>query len=246
MTHIARYVAVVLAVSTVAHAGVAAGVVGDTEASSVDDIGQQLGGLADLDAADRVVSEADSTARQALGAAAAAEPILPVEPVGLVACYSRYDTSDPLEHATREELHETVASAPGQSVTTVARTVGVPVSTARYHLRVLEGEGLLDRHRIDGRARLYPADFGDDPELAAALTASAPSAVVDAVRTAAPLTVTALATKAEIAPSTASYHVGRLTDAGVFERERDGKTVRVSLSADAARLLGDRPEGNHG
>lgn len=233
MTHLARLVTVVLAVSVVAHAGVAAGVGSDQSVRSVDDIGRHVGALTDHDA----TIEGDAARRVVTQVAAAVEPPS-VEPVGLLAaCYSRYGGSDPLEHATRAELLDTISSDPGQSVTAVARDVDVPVSTARYHVRVLEREALIDRLRIDGSARLYPAGFEDDPELAAALTA--PGAVVDAVRTAEPVSVTELAARADLAPSTASYHVDRLTEAGVFEREKAGKTVHVSLSDEATRRFGD-------
>ncbi|WP_158093582.1 helix-turn-helix domain-containing protein [Halorubrum sp. SD683] len=208
---------------------------------SVDEIGQHVGDLTDPGATieDSVLTET-TVPRVVTQIAAAVEPPS-VEPIWAVAAgYSRYDESDPLEHPTRQELHDTVTNVPGQSVTAIARDVGVPVSTARYHVRVLEREDLVDRHSVDGRARLYPAGFEDDPELAAALTA--PAAIVDAVRTAEPVSVTGLAARTDLAPSTASYHVDRLTDAGVFERERAGKTVHVSLSAEAARRFGDTPE----
>lgn len=257
MTHIARLLAVALTVSLIAHAGVAVGVGGNGSGVT---IGQEATDLTDRDATTveihvgatdaneigtTVEDHVDSVPRRILThVATAAESPLPVEPVGVVACYSRYGESDPLAHPTRRALREAVAGAPGKSMTGVAREIGVPVSTARYHLRVLEGDGIVDRHRIDGNARLYPAEFDGDRELAAVLSASAPAAVVDAVRAAEPVSVTALAARTDLADSTASYHISRLTDAGALERERDGKTVRVSLSADAARLLGDAPAGD--
>lgn len=226
MTNVSRYVTAVLLVSMVAHACVAAASTGDAVERSVDDIGQPAAELIDDDAA--VAQLAEAVADD-----------LPVEPVALLVGYSRYHESDPLENATRESLYDRVTSTPGRSVTSLARDVDVPVSTARYHIRVLEDEELIDRQRIDGRARLYPDGYAGDPELIGALAASAPTAVVAAVRSEQPVSMTALAASAGLAPSTASYHVSRLTDSGVFERERDGRTVRVSLSADAMRLLGD-------
>lgn len=228
-------------VSMVAHTGVAAGVGSAPTESRVDGFGQPIAGLADQDPTTGY--RVDSTTRRVVTNEAAAAPSdLPVEPVGLLACDSRADGSDPLHNATRAALHDPVTSAPGQSVTTVAGDVGVHVSTARYHVRVLEGEDLIERRDVDGRSRLSPAQFGDDPELAAAMAEPATATVVGAVRTVQLISVTALAARIDLAPSTASYHVSRLTDAGMFEREKQGKPVYVSLSADASRFLGESPE----
>lgn len=148
--------------------------------------------------------------------------------VVLLAGYSRYDGSDPLENDVRERVYEAVLESPGTYPVELAETVGSSRSTVRYHVRVLEEEGLIDGEKLRGKRRYFPPN-SDDATLAAALADDASESVLTAIERLEPVTVSRLATDLDRAPSTVSYHLERLTDDGLVERETESGTVLTRL-----------------
>lgn len=143
--------------------------------------------------------------------------------------YSKFSDSDPLDHEARQKLYGAVAESPGTYVAEVAETTGISVSTARYHLRILESEHLIRTEKVRGKRRLYRGRTGDS-DVAAALNDGATAAVVEAVDRHEPVSISQLAEVLERTRSTVTYHVKRLDEAGVLIRERDGGSVRVELT----------------
>jgi DNA-binding transcriptional ArsR family regulator len=158
--------------------------------------------------------------------------------------YGRNDGDDgPLAHGTRARLFEAIESRPGRHLTALGEATDTPRSTVRYHVRVLEREGVVTVDRGDGRTRLFPAATDDgDRRLAAALRREGAAAVLRSLAADGPDTVTGLAERLDRAPSTVSHHLGRLAEDGLVARERDGATTRVSLSG-PARGLADGAAG---
>ena len=154
--------------------------------------------------------------------------------------YRTTGDSDPLDHDARAGLYDVIGESPGTYIAQAAERADLSVSTARYHLRVLEAEDLIRTNKQRGKRRLYQATAGDD-EVAAALNDEATTAVVKAVRTNEPASVTDLAAALDRAQSTVSYHVSRLTDAGVLTRERDGDAVRIELTPAARAVVSVPP-----
>lgn len=152
--------------------------------------------------------------------------------------YSQFSDSDPLDHEGRQELYGAVAESPGTYVAEVAATTGLSVSTARYHLRILEREHLIRTEKVRGKRRLYQGRTGES-EVAAALNDGATAAVVEAVDRHEPASVSELAEVLDRARSTVTYHVQRLDEAGVLSRERDGGSVRVELTSAARAAVSD-------
>ncbi|PSQ58640.1 hypothetical protein BRD18_05380 [Halobacteriales archaeon SW_7_71_33] len=150
--------------------------------------------------------------------------------------YSRYDDSDPLAHETRARIHETVREEPGVHLSAVAGATDAPLSTVRHHLDVLADEGLVYDADLRGRRRYFPA-AETDPALQAALADEATAAVVEALDRLGPASVGDLAEAVDRDRSTLSYHLDRLEDDGVVERERDGRAVVNRLSPTARTTL---------
>jgi predicted transcriptional regulator len=149
--------------------------------------------------------------------------------------YSTTSDENPLDHDAGEGVYEVIGESPG----TYIEQADHSVSTARYHLRVLEDRDLIQTKKLRGKRRLYQATAPDD-DIVAALNDEAPTAVIEAVRRQEPASVSELAAGLDRAHSTVSYHVTRLEDAGVLTRERTGEAVRVELTP-AARAAVSSP-----
>lgn len=143
--------------------------------------------------------------------------------------YSRFDDSDPLEHDTRRQVHRVVEREPGTYLSAVSERAGVPLSTARHHVRVLEREGMVASAKVRGKRRFYPSG-ADEVELVAAIDDGATASVLDALARLGPCSVAVLAEDLGRDSSTVTYHLQRLEEDGLVERERDGRSVENRLS----------------
>jgi predicted transcriptional regulator len=150
--------------------------------------------------------------------------------------YSKYDDSDPLDHDARDRLHGTIDEAPGTHLSALCERADVSLSTARHHLRVLEGEGLVSSVKQRGKRRYYPAD-ASDRELAAAMADDAAATVLETLVHTGPAPVSTLAEELDRDPSTVTHHLKRLDEDGLVVRERDGRAVVNRLAPDAADAL---------
>lgn len=148
--------------------------------------------------------------------------------VGIVLGYSRYDRSDPLENDLRADLYANIADSPGIYVSELSEDAAVHRSTVRYHVRILGEEGLISQERVRGKHRLYPTE-STHRRLIAALAEESSATVLRAVKRLEPVGVSALADDLDRAPSTVSYHLGRLAEDGLVEQQRDGNTVLTRL-----------------
>ncbi|WP_435317106.1 winged helix-turn-helix transcriptional regulator [Haloarchaeobius sp. TZWSO28] len=153
-------------------------------------------------------------------------------PLAAVLRYSRYDGSDPLAHDDRETIHQVVTDAPGVYLSALSEASGVPLSTVRHHVRVLEEEDLVTSVKIEGKRRYFPADTGD-VELHAALSNPSRAAILERLAETEGTRVGELAEALDRDPSTLSHHLGRLEDAGLVEREREGRSVLNRLTPSA-------------
>lgn len=152
--------------------------------------------------------------------------------------YQRYADSDPLEHDGRARLHGLVQADPGIHLSAVSEAAGLPLSTARYHLRVLEHEGLARGVKLRGKRRYFPPDV-EAEALVAALADDATGAVLRSLVRQGPASVSRLAERLERDPSTVSHHLDRLADDGLVDREREERAV-ISTATPAVEAAVDR------
>lgn len=127
----------------------------------------------------------------------------------------------------------------------LADTTRTPRSTIRYHVRILEEEGLVFGEKTPGKQRYFPRE-SVDAELAAALRDDATGAVLAAIERLEPGSVSRLASDLDRASSTIPCHLDRLTDAGLVDQERDYGAVRNRLSVRTQRELNQRADGVDG
>lgn len=148
--------------------------------------------------------------------------------------YSRHDSSDPLKNEVRSQVYSVIEQSPGTYISEVSEQVSASRSTVRYHVRILEDEGLIDGDADRGKHRFYPTG-SDDPALAAAMNDDATARVLDSIARLEPAAVSAIAEDLDRAPGTVSYHLDRLAEDDLIEQERTGNSVVTSL-ADGIRI----------
>jgi predicted transcriptional regulator len=149
------------------------------------------------------------------------------------------DTRRPADvtHETRASLYEHLRTEPGTHLSALADVGGVDASlgTVRYHLKILEREGLVTSEKRRGRRRFFPV--GTPPDvLECALHSASTRAVLEALAESAD-TVSGLAERLDRDPSTVTYHLSRLEDDGLVERERDGQAVVNRLTPGVEAVL---------
>lgn len=156
--------------------------------------------------------------------------------------YHRYDDSDPLEHDGRAAIHRVIEETDGAYLSEISRATAIPISTVRYHLRILEHERVVTAVKMRGKRLYFPA--GSEPsELTAALKDDGPAAVLRALARQGPETVSGLAATLDRDVSTVSHHLQQLAAAGLVRRERDGQTVVNRLAPAVRDTLGSHADG---
>ncbi|WP_135302327.1 winged helix-turn-helix transcriptional regulator [Haloarcula amylovorans] len=153
--------------------------------------------------------------------------IVPVVPA--VAGYTRFGDSDPLEHETRQRLFDAVSTDPGVYVTELARETDTHVSTTRYHVRVLVDEGLIQRTNENGRSYLFPA-HAENSVSPATVEDGTRRALLSALDRHGSATGGELAEQVSLTKSTVSYHLQRLQEDGLIDRQRDGRSTINALA----------------
>jgi DNA-binding transcriptional ArsR family regulator len=154
--------------------------------------------------------------------------------------YQRYDDSNPLDHDGRAQLFEHVRAEPGIHLSALSAAAHIPLSTTRYHVRILEHEGLLRTEKRRGRRRYFPPDT-DDVALASAMASAASATILGSLVRDGPASVSQLAQRLDRTPSTISHHLDRLEADGLVEREREGRAVVSRATPPVRTALGRQP-----
>ncbi|MFB6077554.1 MAG: winged helix-turn-helix transcriptional regulator [Halarchaeum sp.] len=141
-------------------------------------------------------------------------------------------SDDALELESRRDIYASVRDAPGVHVRELERRHDYAKGTLQYHLRELERAGLVEAHDDGKFTRYYASEDafdGADRAVLSALRRQNSRRVLAHLFADGALSTSALADRLDRSPSTVSWHLSRLTDAGVVERERDGRAVLYSL-----------------
>lgn len=162
-----------------------------------------------------------------------------VPPTVLTTAGTNGTDDDPsFENERREAIYREVAESPGRYIAALATSTGIPESTVRYHVRVLEAEGLVRSALIRGKRHCYlPGTDRWVATLEAALDDDSTAPFIGAIARLEPASVTKLAEAVDVAPSTASHHLERLANEDLVERERTGQSVVTRLDADVRAYL---------
>ncbi|QCS42373.1 helix-turn-helix domain-containing protein [Natrinema versiforme] len=153
--------------------------------------------------------------------------------------YSQYDDSDPLEHDRRRAIYETIEADPGCYLSRVSDRADIPLSTVRYHVRILEDEDLVTALKRNGKRRYFLEET--DAELRAALAEPAKRDVLEVLSDLGAAHNGRLADELERDPSTVSHHLAALEEDGLVVRKKDGRSIVNQLPARVEAALRDEP-----
>lgn len=149
-------------------------------------------------------------------------------------------TETAAENGTRRAIHDHVRNRPGVHFNELVRTLDLAPGQVQYHLKRLTRSDRVVAADLFGRTHYYPPGFDDWERGALALLHRETTAdVVAELLATGPTGPGGVAERVGIARSTCSWHVDRLVEAGVVEKERDGNRVVLSLADPerTARLL---------
>lgn len=149
-----------------------------------------------------------------------------------------------LRGEVRKRVYDAVRRYPGIHVRGLERNLGISAPLAQYHLRRLEEAGFLESHDQGGYSRYYPTSKGksarvtkEDLPLVGVLREEVPLHVALLLLDHGPMTHTELVEQLGIAKSTVSYHLAKLAELGLVEREAKSQRVRLAQRDRVYRLL---------
>lgn len=154
-----------------------------------------------------------------------------------------YISNSMTETIPKDEITECVERNPGIHFNELVRSVSLATGQVQYHMYRLMDDGELDGADLYGRTHYYPAEYPEENRGAVALLRreTAREIVLHLVEKG-ESRPEGLADELGIARSTLEWHVGRLQEQGLVEKNHGGDG-RVSLTAvdeeRTAELLSD-------
>jgi len=163
-----------------------------------------------------------------LGALLGRLPVLPL--------YSRIEREEAMLNARRNQLYDIVRAEPGIHLSDLVRRSGLGWGAALYHLSVLEKNRVLVAQAQGGFKRYFAngQQSRQDMQRMAALRHGASKALFEAVQRAPGSSGRELAAMLGLSPSSLARASGRLEDAGLVVRVREGRRMKYYASPASA------------
>jgi len=150
--------------------------------------------------------------------------------VGVMPLYSRIEKDELFENEVRERLYETIQDDPGVHAHALADEADIGWGTTVYHLRRLERNGFVKSEKRGRYRRFFPASgfMEQQREVLSVLQNETTRDIAQVVRGEPGLNQSAICDDLDISPSLANWHLNRLIDAELVDRERQGRTVHYT------------------
>lgn len=143
----------------------------------------------------------------------------------------RRRAGDEPELDSRREIYGAVRESPGTHFRGLLDQLDYAQGTLQYHLRWLVDEGLVQAEDDGEYTRYYPTEFEtENRAVMAALRREYSRRIVAYLAADGPLTTSELAERLGRAPSTISWHLSRLAEAGIVTKSRVGQSVEYALT----------------
>lgn len=144
----------------------------------------------------------------------------------------------------RKRVYDAVRRYPGIHLRALQRNLGISAALAQYHVKRLEEAGFLESREQGAYVRWYPTSKGksaavvaEDMPILGLLREEVPLHIALLLLDFGPLSHGDLVARVGVAKSTVSYHLAKLAEAGIVEREPAGTRVRLSERDRIYRLL---------
>jgi predicted ArsR family transcriptional regulator len=152
------------------------------------------------------------------------------------------EPSEALDHPRREEIYEAVSRQPGMNWNQLQRETGLSVGVLMFHLDRLVDDGVLvkkDSAR-ENEVLVFTHEHEDlwhDPSLRLLLGNESTRRVAEAVAEDPGRLAGDIGAELDLTPQGARYHLDKLMDEGLVEREEDGHNVRFGASPELSKRL---------
>ena len=138
---------------------------------------------------------------------------------------------DTLAQETRRRIHDHVAAFPGQHMRELQRQLAMSAGTLEYHLRVLVREGVLAERRQGRYVRYFVAgQVGRaEKDVLSVLRQDVPRRICALLLMHPDQNHGGLLKHFQMAPSTLTFHMKKLLEAGLVESRREGRETRYRV-----------------
>lgn len=166
----------------------------------------------------------------------------------LLAAGTKHVTRDNvLEHHTRRKMYEFLWETGSAHLRRISTALDLSTTNATWHLDKLVKAGLVGEVKANGYRMYYPKGAGrilrDQCVLSAQVQSDNAQAVVDFVRDNPGSHQREIARALGVNHGTARWHLSKLTEAGVLEAVRNGRTTSYELTDHAKDVLTADPVG---
>lgn len=139
---------------------------------------------------------------------------------------------DILELKPRRQLFSWIKDNPGCHQREIQRGLDMPTGQINYHLDVMVKKELLAVRKDGNYARYYPRDIFTTEEkvILGFLRRELPRGILLFILLNPDTSQKTVAKNFRVSEATVSYHLSRMTEAGVLSRERAGKEMRYRVN----------------
>jgi predicted transcriptional regulator len=146
--------------------------------------------------------------------------------------YQRWDERSVFTNNTRHHVFVRVSDNPGASIQDIATMLGISHPTAAYHLKILEGNGLVVAMRDGNRTRFFKRSEAlsqDQQRLVAANRSERSRQILDIVKDKPMIHRKELARLVQVPRTTLNWYVDRLIAQGLLAERRAGRYCQLFL-----------------
>lgn len=155
-------------------------------------------------------------------------------PLALLPGFSRIAKDELLEHDGRAKLFDAIRENPGVRLGELAKALEMPWGTTLHHLRKLRADRLITFQSVGAHKCYFVNGSGLSPtemQAASHIRGDTLEGVASWINAHPKTNLKELAAGLGISSPLAAFHVGKLQRAGLVQKVRDGRAVRLILSA---------------
>ena len=151
--------------------------------------------------------------------------------------FSRIRRPELLGHPARRRIMDAIEAEPGIHFGDLARSLDISNGSLVHHLRKLEEAGILLTRRQGGYTCHFAAGQSRaSMDAACAVRSPAARQVLDAIRARPGCSAQQVCDEVGLRPATVHHHLKRLRDVGLVEAPRDGRRLRLQVTALAGQV----------